>query len=155
MWGQNVRATKLANEQQQRAGLARGGAAALAMRKDQGAQKLVMAVLKTGSRRARLRDQAICAGELGDPSRCATRSIAPSFATAVSLAKVLKAAAALGGDEAQRYLEFVAQEHSDAQIRDEAKTALGHLLSAKARQRVRQSRYQRQWWSDLRSGRNT
>ena len=49
------------------------------------------------------------------------------------LGKVLEAAAALGGEEAQRYLEFVSQSHSDAQIRDEAKTALSHLLSKKAK----------------------
>ncbi|HND09078.1 MAG TPA: HEAT repeat domain-containing protein [Pseudomonadota bacterium] len=127
--------TKLANDNSKEPDLRGVALRLLAMRKDQGAQKLVMAVLKDRQSPSALRDQAIGAlVELGDPKSVRPLLDSTEFRDRSELGKVLEAAAALGGDEAQRYLEFVAQSHSDAQIRDEAKTALGHLLSAKARQ---------------------
>lgn len=127
--------TKLANDNSREPDLRGVALRLLAMRKDQGAQKLVMAVLKDRQAPSALRDQAIGAlVELGDPKSVRPLLDSTEFRDRSELGKVLEAAAALGGDEAQRYLEFVSQSHSDAQIRDEAKTALGHLLSQKARQ---------------------
>ncbi len=125
--------TKLANDNNREPDLRGVAIRLLAMRKDQGAQKLVMAVLKDRKSPTALRDQAIGAlVELGDPSAVRPLLDSTEFRDRSEMGKVLEAAAALGGDEAQRYLEFVAQSHSDAQVRDEAKTALGHLLSQKA-----------------------
>lgn len=106
----------------------------LAMRKNQDAQKLAMAVLKERDSPSALRDQAIGALiEIGDPAAVRPLLDSTEFADRNELGKVLEAAAALGGDEAQRYLEFVAQSHSDLQIRQEAKQALAHLLAKRDR----------------------
>lgn len=106
----------------------------LALRKDQAALPMVLAVLKDRHSPTALRDQAIGAlVELGDPKTVRPLLDSTEFRDRSELGKVLEAAAALGGEEAQRYLEFVSQSHSDAQIRDEAKTALSHLLSKKAK----------------------
>jgi len=49
------------------------------------------------------------------------------FRDVSDLPKVLDAVAAIGGDEARSYLEFVASGHEDLEIREIAKQALGHL----------------------------
>ncbi len=106
----------------------------LALRKEKGVLPLVMAVLKDKHAPSALRDQAIGAlVELGDPKTVRPLLDSTEFRDRSELGKVLEAAATLGGDEAQRYLEFVSQSHSDSRIREEAKTALGHLLSRQAR----------------------
>jgi hypothetical protein len=102
----------------------------LATRRSPGAQNLAMIVLKDRESPSALRDHAIGALiEIGDPKALRPLLDSTEFRDRTELGKVLEAAAALGGEEAQRYLEFVAQSHSDAQIRNEAKTALSHLLS--------------------------
>jgi HEAT repeat protein len=75
-----------------------------------------------------LRDQAIGAlVAIGD--RRAVRPLlnAVQFMDRVEMGKVLEAAAALGGEDARSYLVFVAQSHSDAGLRQEAKDALARL----------------------------
>jgi len=126
--------TKLAGDSSKEPDLRGVALRILALRKDQGALPMVMAVLKDRRSPPALRDQAIGAlVELGDPKTVRPMLDSTEFRDRSELGKVLEAAAALGGDEAQRYLEFVAQSHSDAQIRDEAKTALSHLLSRQAK----------------------
>lgn len=106
----------------------------LAQRKEAGVQPLAMAVLKDKHSPTALRDQAIGAlVELGDPKTVRPMLDSTEFRDHSELGKVLEAVAALGGDEAQRYLEFVSQSHSDARIREEAKAALSHLLTRQAK----------------------
>src|SRR5262249_37024610 len=74
------------------------------------------------------RDRAIGALQsIGD-----TRAVRPltevaRFRDLSDLPKILDALAAIGGDEARSYLEFVASGHESSEIRDLAKQALGHL----------------------------
>lgn len=106
----------------------------LAQRKEVGVQPLAMAVLKDKHSPTALRDQAIGAlVELGDPKTVRPMLDSTEFRDHSELGKVLEAVAALGGEEAQRYLEFVSQSHSDARIREEAKAALSHLLARQAK----------------------
>lgn len=106
----------------------------LAQRKEVSVQPLAMAVLKDKHSPTALRDQAIGAlVELGDPKTVRPILDSTEFRDPSELGKVLEAVAALGGDEAQRYLEFVSQSHSEERIRQEAKSALSHLLSRQAK----------------------
>lgn len=66
-----------------------------------------MQVLKDKHSPTALRDQAIGAlVELGDPKTVRPMLDSTEFRDRSELGKVLEAAANLGGDEAQRYLEF-------------------------------------------------
>jgi hypothetical protein len=85
-------------------------------------------LLKEKDRPAELRDQAIGAlVELGD--RRAVRPLLDSarFGDEIEMGKIVEAVAALGGDEAKSYLQFVAATHGEARIQAEAKAALHHL----------------------------
>ncbi len=125
---------RLSNDAKKEADLRGVALRILAQRKEPGVQGLVMQVLKDKHSPTALRDQAIGAlVELGDPKTVRPMLDSTEFRDRSELGKVLEAAANLGGDEAQRYLEFVSQSHSDARIRDEAKTALTHLLSRQSK----------------------
>lgn len=77
-----------------------------------------------------LRDAAIGAlVEIGDPSAVRPLLDSVPFRDYTEMGKVLEAVAALGGDEARRYLQFVKSSHPEPAIRDEAAAALTHLES--------------------------
>lgn len=81
-----------------------------------------------------LRDLAIGAlVEIGDPSAVRPLLDVMQLGDRVEVGKLLEAVAALGGDEARRFLEFVSVSHSDEKVRAEAKTALGHLTKRHGR----------------------
>lgn len=77
-----------------------------------------------------LRDAAIGAlVEIGDQSAVRPLLDSVPFRDYTEMGKVLEAVAALGGDEARRYLQFVKSSHPEPAIRDEAAAALTHLES--------------------------
>ncbi len=74
------------------------------------------------------RDRAIGAlQEIGDKRAVRPLTEVARFRDLSDLPKVLDALAAIGGDEARSYLEFVASGHDSVEIRDLAKQALTHL----------------------------
>lgn len=106
--------------------------ALVGLRKEREALPVLIELLKDPE--AEVRDKAIGALiEIGD--RRAVKALAQSaaFHDTFELGKILEAVAALGGDEARSYLEFVAAGHQSAEIREEAKVALGHLEQREGR----------------------
>ncbi len=106
----------------------------LALRREQAAVPALIALIKEKELAPGLRDQAIGAlVELGD-----RRAVRPLLDTArfndeVEMGKVVEAVAALGGEEARSYLQFVAASHSDRRIKSEAQAALTHLQQREQR----------------------
>lgn len=75
-----------------------------------------------------LRDTAIGAlVEIGDKSAVRPLLDSVAFRDHKEMGKVVAAAAALGGEDARRYLQFVAKSHPDAAVRADAETALQRL----------------------------
>lgn len=100
----------------------------LALRHEGTAVPALIALIKEKELAPALRDQAIGAlVELGD--RRAVRPLLDSvqFNDELEMGKVVEAVAALGGDEARSYLQFVIASHGDARIKREAQAALTHL----------------------------
>jgi hypothetical protein len=82
-----------------------------------------------------LRDLALGAlVEIGDRSAVPALTRAAPFRDVHELPKILDAVAALGGDEARAYLEFVASSHEQAAIRELAQEALGRFARRHAPQ---------------------
>jgi hypothetical protein len=101
-------------------------------RKEPAAVPGLLKLLKSDDHAAR--DHAIGAlGEIGDARAVRPLTEAARFRDLSDLPKVLDALAAIGGDEARSYLEFVASGHESVEIRDLAKQALGHLERRAAR----------------------
>jgi hypothetical protein len=83
-----------------------------------------------------LRDRAIgTLAEIGDARAVRPLTEVAKFYDINDLPKVLDALATIGGDEARAYLEFVASGHDSPEMRDLAKTALGHLDKREAERR--------------------
>ena len=75
-----------------------------------------------------VRDRAIGAlEEIGDARAVKPLTEVARFRDVSDLPKVLDALAAIGGDEARSYLEFVASGHESPEMRDLAKQAISHL----------------------------
>jgi hypothetical protein len=74
------------------------------------------------------RDRAIGAlAAIGDRRAVRPLTEVAKFNDLMDLPKVLDALATIGGPEARAYLEFVASGHDNAQMRELAKQAIGHL----------------------------
>ena len=85
---------------------------------------------------AALRDRAIgTLAEIGDPRAVRPLTEVAKFYDVTDLPKVLDALATIGGDEARSYLEFVGSGHDNPEMRELAKTALGHLDRREAERR--------------------
>lgn len=100
----------------------------LALRREQTAVPALIALIKEKDLAPGLRDHAIGAlVEIGD--RRAVRPLLDSvrFNDEIEMGKIVEAVAALGGEEARSYLQFVAGSHSDPRIKSEAQAALTHL----------------------------
>ncbi|MSP61115.1 MAG: HEAT repeat domain-containing protein [Myxococcales bacterium] len=97
-----------------------------ALRKETAAVPALIELLKCDD--ARLRDRALGAlVELGDRRAVKPITEAARFHDVAELPKVIDAAAALGGDQARAYLDFVATGHPDPEIQALAREALGRL----------------------------
>jgi hypothetical protein len=95
-------------------------------RKERAAVPALLRLLK--SEDADTRDGALGAlAEIGDRRAVKPITELARFRDVADLPKVLDALAALGGDEARAYLEFVASGHDSPEIRDLAKRAIEHL----------------------------
>jgi hypothetical protein len=99
---------------------------AAGLRRERAAMPQLVQMLK--SEDADLRDLALGAlVEIGDRSVVPAITRAAQFRDVHELPKILDAVAALGGDEAQAYLEFVATSHDQAEIRELAREAQGRF----------------------------
>ncbi len=79
-----------------------------------------------------LRDRAIGAlAEIGDPRAARPLADLAKLGDLAELPKILDAISRAGGTEAEQYLEFVADGHSSAEIRELAQRALEHLRARK------------------------
>jgi hypothetical protein len=115
----------------------------LGLRKEREAVPVLVAVVKETAKQPApdeageqvgLRDHAIGAlVEIGDQAAVRPLLDVVQLGDRVEVGKILEAVAALGGDEARRYLEFVSVSHSEERVRNEAKTALGRLKRREAR----------------------
>jgi hypothetical protein len=96
------------------------------LRRERAAVPALCQLLK--SEDADLRDLALGAlVEIGDRSAVPALTRAAPFRDVRELPKILDAVAALGGDEARAYLEFVATSHDQETIRELAREALGRF----------------------------
>jgi hypothetical protein len=101
-------------------------------RRERAAVLPLIALLKGDDRAAR--DRAIGAlGAIGDLRAVRPLTEVAHFRDVGDLPKILDALAAIGGDEARAYLEFVASGHDNREVRELAKEALGHLDRRQAR----------------------
>lgn len=99
---------------------------AAGLRRERAAVPQLAQLLK--SEDADLRDLSLGAlVEIGDRSAVPAITRAAPFRDVRELPKILDAVAALGGDEAQAYLEFVATSHEHEAIRELAREALGRF----------------------------
>jgi len=97
-----------------------------ALRRDKDAVPALIELLSVEDRATR--DLALGAlVEIGDRRAVKPITHLARFQDVAELPKVIDAVAALGGDEARAYLEFVISTHEDAEIRALAKEALGRL----------------------------
>lgn len=95
-------------------------------RKEREAVPKLIEILKSDD--ATARDHALGAlVEIGDRRAVKPITEAARFRDLGELPKVIDALAALGGDEARAYLEFVSSGHDDPDVRGLAKEALGRL----------------------------
>lgn len=138
---------QIAGDRQRDQGLRGIAIQLLGLRKEREALPVLVAVIKekdaegakpsaaeAGEGPGSLRDHAIGALlEIGDQAAVRPLLDVVQLGDRVEVGKILEAVAALGGEEARRYLEFVSISHSDERVRGEAKAALGRLNKREAR----------------------